>query len=164
MVDKQSNKSSDKLAAADLSASAETALQALQRAGEQSVALVEAWVKAGNAAAVNEASERAQGAARKAARRGLNVLKARGVAVPTACHVTSVTGDRKSSKAAANTGPATDSFMSDGRMWISFAMIRFKSSMTGHDGRKRGARSVPHAGHCRNANLVFFLALEVIPA
>jgi hypothetical protein len=94
MVDKQSNKSSDKLAAADLSASAETALQALQRAGEQSVALVEAWVKAGNAAAVNEASERAQGAARKAARRGLNVLKARGVAVPTACHVSSVTGEK----------------------------------------------------------------------
>jgi hypothetical protein len=92
MVDKQTNKPSDKLAAADVSASAETALAALSRAGDQAALLVEAWVKAGNAAAVNEASERAQGAARKAARRGLNVLKARGVAVPVAHHVTSVTG------------------------------------------------------------------------
>ena len=94
MVDKQSNKSGDKFAAAELSASAETALAALERAGAQAAALVEAWVKAGNAAAVNEASEHAQGAARKAARRGLNVLKARGVAVPTACHVSSVAGEK----------------------------------------------------------------------
>ena len=94
MVDKQSNKSGDKFAAAELSASAETALAALERAGAQSGALVEAWVKAGNAAAVNEASERAQGAGRKAARRGLNVLKARGIAVPTASHVASVTGEK----------------------------------------------------------------------
>src|SRR5450432_1635701 len=94
MVDKQSNKSGDKFAAADLSASAETALAALERAGAQSGALVEAWVKAGNAAAVNEASERAEGAARKAARRGLNVLKARGIAVPIEHHVTSVAGEK----------------------------------------------------------------------
>ncbi len=94
MTEKQTKKSSDTLAAADLSASAETAVQALTRAGSNSVALVEAWVKAGNADAVNAAAERAEGPARKAARRGLNVLKARGVAVPTEHHVTSVTGDK----------------------------------------------------------------------
>jgi len=94
MTDKQTSKSSATLAAADLSASAENALAALGRAGENAVALVEAWVKAGNAAAVNEASERANGPARKAARRGLNVLKARGIAIPTTNHVTSVTGEK----------------------------------------------------------------------
>ena len=40
------------LAAADLSASADNALAALGHAGENAAALVEAWVKAGNAAAV----------------------------------------------------------------------------------------------------------------
>jgi hypothetical protein len=94
MTDKQQIKSSTALAAADLSASANDALAALTRAGEQSVSLVEAWVKAGNAAAVVVASERATGAARKAARRGLNVLKARGTSVPSERHVTSVNGEK----------------------------------------------------------------------
>jgi len=94
MTDKQLSKSSVSLAAADLSASADNALTALTNAGENAVALVEAWVKAGNAAAVNVASESALGAARKAARRGLNVLKARGIAVPTAARVTSVSGEK----------------------------------------------------------------------
>jgi len=94
MTDKQLSKSSTSLAAADLSASADNALAALGNAGESAVALVEAWVKSGNAAAVNVASERATGAARKAARRGLNVLKARGVAIPTTSHVTSVGGEK----------------------------------------------------------------------
>jgi hypothetical protein len=56
--------------------------------------LVEAWVKAGNAAAVVEASERAEGAVRKAARRGLNVLKARGVSVPEPTRVAAVSGEK----------------------------------------------------------------------
>jgi hypothetical protein len=94
MIEKQTNKSSEKLAAADLSATAETAVAAITSAGKNSVALVEAWVKAGNAAAVNAAAERAEGAARKAARRGLNVLKARGVAIPTERRVTSVAGEK----------------------------------------------------------------------
>ena len=94
MTDKQVSKSSVSLAAADLSASADDALAALLRAGDNASALVEAWVKAGNAAAVNVASENAAGAARKAARRGLNVLKARGVAIPTSSHVASVGGEK----------------------------------------------------------------------
>ena len=94
MTEKQLSKSSKPLAAADLSASADNALAALERAADNAVALVEAWVKAGNAAAINVASERAGGAARKAARRGLNVLKARGVAVPSERHVANVTGEK----------------------------------------------------------------------
>jgi hypothetical protein len=94
MTEKQVSKTSEKLAAADLSASADDAILALARAGANSVALVEAWVKAGNAGAVNAAADRAEGAARKAARRGLNVLKARGIAVPTERHVRNVGGDK----------------------------------------------------------------------
>ncbi|MEO7034508.1 MAG: hypothetical protein ABI548_11425 [Polyangiaceae bacterium] len=94
MTAKQDTKSSPELAAADLSASADTALASLEHVGVHAVALVEAWVKSGNAVAVAVASERAQGAARKAARRGLNVLKARGVTVPSERHVTSVTGEK----------------------------------------------------------------------
>jgi hypothetical protein len=94
MTDNQTNKSSKPLAAADLSASAEQALAALERAGDQSGTLVEAWVKAGNAGAVNVAAERGVGPARKAARRGLNVLKARGVSVPAERHVASVAGEK----------------------------------------------------------------------
>src|SRR3954469_16292020 len=108
MTDKQLSKSSASLAAADLSTSADNALAALGHAGENAVALVEAWVKAGNAAAVNVASERATGAARKAARRGLNVLKARGVAIPTTSHVTSVGGE-KAPEVAEALMPAPDS-------------------------------------------------------
>ena len=78
----------------DISATADTALAALKNAGGGAVALVEAWVKANNAAAVNEAAERAEGPARKAARRGLNVLKARGVSVPSERRVISVTGEK----------------------------------------------------------------------
>ena len=94
MTDNQTNKSSQPFAAADLSASAEQAQAALERAGEQSCALVEAWIKAGNAGAVNVAAERGLGPARKAARRGLNVLKARGVSVPSERHVASVGGEK----------------------------------------------------------------------
>jgi hypothetical protein len=57
--------------------------------------LVEAWVKAGNAGAVNEVAERGSGKARKAARRGLNVLKARGVAIPERTRVASVGGGKE---------------------------------------------------------------------
>lgn len=77
-----------------LSTPADGALASLAKAGARAAELVEAWVKAGNAAAVAEAAERAEGAARKAARRGLNVLKARGVAVPEPARVSAVTGEK----------------------------------------------------------------------
>ncbi len=75
-----------------LASGAADALSSLSQAGAKAPQLVEAWVKAGNAAAVAEAAERAEGAPRKAARRGLNVLKARGVAIPEAARVSSVSG------------------------------------------------------------------------
>jgi hypothetical protein len=72
-----------------LSADAGSALAALGKAGERAADLVEAWVNAKNAAAVVAAAESdgAPGPARKAARRGINVLKARGVAIPDRTHV-----------------------------------------------------------------------------
>jgi hypothetical protein len=73
-----------------VAASAESALAALERAGDRAEALVEAWVKANNAAAVAVAAERASGKARKAARRGINVLKSRGIKAPTTAHVVSL--------------------------------------------------------------------------
>jgi hypothetical protein len=77
-----------------LNATASDALSSLARAGGKAPELVEAWVKHGNAAAVVEAAERADGAARKAARRGLNVLKARGVALPEVSRVVAVAGEK----------------------------------------------------------------------
>ncbi|HEX6764702.1 MAG TPA: hypothetical protein VF103_04475 [Polyangiaceae bacterium] len=78
-----------------LGVGADGALAAVQKAGENAEALVEAWVKAGNAGAVNELAERGAGKARKAARRGLNVLKARGIAIPDRARVASVAGPKE---------------------------------------------------------------------
>lgn len=75
-----------------LASAAADALSNLSKAGPKAPQLVEAWVKAGNAAAVAEAAERGEGAVRKAARRGLNVLKARGIAIPEPARVSAVAG------------------------------------------------------------------------
>jgi hypothetical protein len=80
--------------ASALGAGAEDALAALDRAGDRAEALVEAWVKASNAAAVGAAADRGSGKARKAARRGLNVLKSRGVKPPALARVVSVAGGK----------------------------------------------------------------------
>ena len=68
--------------AQQLDATSETACQILAEVGSNAAELVQAWVRDGNAAAVVAAAEQASGGARKAARRGLNVLKSRGVAIP----------------------------------------------------------------------------------
>jgi len=75
--------------AALVNVGAAEAVAALVSAGEGAAALVDAWLGASNAAAIAEAveSEAAPSAARKAARRAINVLRARGVAVPTRTHV-----------------------------------------------------------------------------
>lgn len=67
-----------------LGADAAKAGEAIAKAGERAAGLVEAWVAARNAAAVAAVAddERAPGPARKAARRGINILKARGVPLP----------------------------------------------------------------------------------
>jgi hypothetical protein len=77
-------KSSTSFAPEQLGASADRALHFIHLAGADAPLLVEAWIKSSNAAAVQIVAELGQGAARKAARRGLNVLKARGVSVPDA--------------------------------------------------------------------------------
>ena len=58
------------------------ALAAVREVAAQGDSLVQAWVAAGNAGAVAEVAERGDGSARKSARRALNVLRSRGVAVP----------------------------------------------------------------------------------
>jgi hypothetical protein len=75
--------------AALVSVGADGALAALVQAGEAAPALVDAWAAASNGAAIAEVveSDAVSGAARKAARRALNVLRSRGVAVPTRTRV-----------------------------------------------------------------------------
>jgi hypothetical protein len=75
-----------------LNASESDALSALTQTGARGVQLIEAWVKSGNAAAVGAAAERGEGPVRKAARRGLNVLKARGVSLPEPIRISALAG------------------------------------------------------------------------
>jgi hypothetical protein len=72
-----------------LGADAGGAVAAVGKAGERAADLVDAWVNAKNAAAVAAVAESdaASAPARKAARRGLNVLKSRGIAIPDRAHV-----------------------------------------------------------------------------
>jgi len=81
--------------ASTLSASGDAVLAQLSTAGARAEALVEAWVAGGNAEAVAIAAERADGKARKAARRGLNVLKSRGIKPPEAPRVVNVGGEKE---------------------------------------------------------------------
>jgi len=69
------------------SAGPEQALAALEQAGPS---LIDEWLRRGNAAAIVEAAERAQGPSRKAARRAINVLKSRGVPLPERRRVVSL--------------------------------------------------------------------------
>lgn len=71
---------------------ADGALAAISEAGAQAEGLVQAWLDAGNAGAVAEIAERGSGAARKAARRGMNVLRARGVTIPERRRVATIGG------------------------------------------------------------------------
>src|SRR5262245_52429681 len=78
-----------------LAVSPDAAVAAVTKAGERAEELVSVWVKAGNAGAVNEVAERGSGKARKAARRGLNVLRARGVAIPDRARVVNLAGPKE---------------------------------------------------------------------
>ena len=74
-----------------ITASADDALNALAQVGDHAASLIEAWVAQSNAAAVAMAAEQATGAVRKIARRGLNILKSRGVTIPARGRVATVT-------------------------------------------------------------------------
>ncbi|MFZ5892596.1 MAG: hypothetical protein ACOY0T_16175 [Myxococcota bacterium] len=86
MSDKTSNPSTafDQSA---LQATRDTALGALAASGEQALSLIDAWVSAGNAEAVQAVADSGAGAARKAARRALNVLSSRGIRAKSSGHV-----------------------------------------------------------------------------
>ncbi len=75
---------SSEFPASALSADWDGAAEAIAQAGDRAVALIDAWVASKNAAAVAAMaeSESAPSPVRKAARRALNVLKSRGVAIP----------------------------------------------------------------------------------
>jgi hypothetical protein len=80
-----------------LATSAEGARQAVIEAGARAADLVDAWVSSKNAAAVAALAEDegAPAPARKAARRGINVLKARGVAIPERTRVGRLASEEK---------------------------------------------------------------------
>ena len=75
--------------AALVSVDAAGAKAAITTAGEGAAALVDAWLAASNVEAIVEVveSDDVAGSARKAARRALNVLRSRGVAIPERRHV-----------------------------------------------------------------------------
>jgi hypothetical protein len=81
---KQEGKTAATFDPAWLDVEADGARALVSRAGERGAELVDAWVLRKNAGAVLEIAtdEGAPSAARKAARRGINVLKSRGVAIP----------------------------------------------------------------------------------
>ena len=70
---------------AELTATWDAAIEAARKAGDRASALVDAWLAASNVEAIAAVADAdaAPSAARKNARRALNVLKSRGVAIPT---------------------------------------------------------------------------------
>lgn len=74
--------SSSRFATEQLEAGADGALGVVLAAGADAPALVAEWLARSNAAAVATVAEHGEGAARKAARRALNVLRSRGVSIP----------------------------------------------------------------------------------
>lgn len=67
-----------------LDATSENAAAVLQQTGDRAVNLVQAWIDKPNVEALSAAAwdDNVKGPVRKAARRGLNVLKSRGIAIP----------------------------------------------------------------------------------
>ncbi|HEY6562426.1 MAG TPA: hypothetical protein VI072_34395 [Polyangiaceae bacterium] len=82
--------STNELSSALAEATAETALSAVNQCSAEPDGLIAEWLKRSNAAAINEVAERGSGRARKAARRALNVLRARGVRIPDQKRVASI--------------------------------------------------------------------------
>jgi hypothetical protein len=82
---KKPNAPASHFSLAQLQASAEEALSVVKSIGaDEQADLIDAWVAAGNVAAIARVAqeETAPAPARKAARRGVNVLKSRGISVP----------------------------------------------------------------------------------
>lgn len=75
-----------------LQATASSAVSAVEAATGNAPSLIDAWVKAENAAAVLSVAEQGTGPARKAAKRGLSVLRSRGVKIPERGHTARIGG------------------------------------------------------------------------
>lgn len=75
-----------------LQASAEEAPAVAAAAGAAAESLIREWVNSANAAAVDAVAQRGDGQARKAARRALNVLKARGISIPQSTRTAKLAG------------------------------------------------------------------------
>jgi hypothetical protein len=75
-----------------VNADAAHSVKTLVEHGEHAALLVDAWLAANNAAAIAETAESGEvpTSARKAARRALNILRSRGVAIPTHAHVVKI--------------------------------------------------------------------------
>jgi hypothetical protein len=73
-----------------ITVSADDALSILAQVGDRAAQLIEAWVAQSNAGAVAVAAEQGTGNVRKVARRGLNILKSRGVTIPSRGRVATV--------------------------------------------------------------------------
>lgn len=69
------------------------AMKALREAGNQALSLVNLWFEHQNASALVEVSTKGAGAPRRAARRALKALRARGVAVPDAKPAAAMRGE-----------------------------------------------------------------------
>lgn len=112
-----------------LSADAANAETALKDAGAAAEALVDAWLKANNVAAIAAAanSEALTGNARKAAKRAASVLKSRGVALPAAA-ATAAPGGRPGEEEVVE---ATFS-PPDGRGTMSFTITKRRGGERAH--------------------------------
>lgn len=73
-----------------LNVAADGAITALTAAASDAPALIDSWLEANNAAAIQQAALKASGPVRKAARRALNVLKSKGVEIPPTSRRTSL--------------------------------------------------------------------------
>lgn len=83
--------SNNEAATLDPQTPSQDALSAVAQVGNRAEELIRVWRDAGNAAAIVEVAEGGSGAARKAARRAIGVLKSRGISIPERRHVAQLT-------------------------------------------------------------------------
>ncbi len=91
MTKNTSTSSSQPLDSAILDATFEQALGCLNRDEHYGLAVIEQWIQRPNSQALAAVAAQGSGAFRKAARRGLNVLRARGISVPDRSHTSTPT-------------------------------------------------------------------------
>ena len=110
-----------------LTADADNAVAALKASGPAADALVDAWMKSNNVAAIAETGscEDVTGNARKAARRALSVLRAKGVAIPERKKVAVTSPMEEETIEATFTPP-------DGRGTVSITIAKRKGNERAH--------------------------------